>query len=164
MFLGHPVYALSVVLFTLLLASGLGSYTVQRIPDDRLAESVRRRLALLLGALLLFGLITPSAIAVLQGASTPLRIMTAIGLLAPIGLFMGMPFAMGMRAVERDSRSRELTPWLWGMNGATSVLASVLAIVVAMGFGISASFWVGFGCYILVAGGLLWALKTRVPG
>ena len=45
-FLGHPIYALSVVLFTLLLASGLGSYTVQGIPDNQLAESVRRRLAL----------------------------------------------------------------------------------------------------------------------
>jgi len=163
-FLGHPVYALSVVLFTLLLASGAGSYTVQRIPDDRLAESVRRRLAWLLGALLLFGLVTPSAITLLQGASTPVRIMTAVGLLAPIGLLMGMPFPMGMRAASRDSRSQELTPWLWGMNGATSVLASVLAIVVAMSFGISASFWIGFGCYILAAGGLLWAIKTRVPG
>jgi spermidine synthase len=163
-FLGHPVYALSVVLFTLLLASGLGSYSVQRVPDDRLAEAVPRRLAVLLGVLLLFGLITPSAVALLQGASTPVRVMTAIGLLAPIGLFMGMPFPMGMRAASGDSRSRELTPWLWGMNGATSVLASVLAIVVAMGFGISTSFWVGFGCYLLATGGLLWALKTRVPG
>jgi hypothetical protein len=122
------------------------------------------RLAVLLGALLLFGLATPSAITLLQGASTPVRIMTAVGLLAPIGLLMGMPFPMGMRAASRDSRSQELTPWLWGMNGATSVLASVLAIVVAMSFGISASFWVGFGCYILAAGGLLWAIKTRVPG
>jgi hypothetical protein len=48
------------------------------------------------------------------------------------------------------------------MNGATSVLASVLCIVVAMSFGISAAFWLGFACYLLAAAGLVWAIRARV--
>jgi hypothetical protein len=64
-----------------------------------------------------------------------------------MGLLMGMIFPMGMR-LAAASRA-ELAPWLWGVNGATSVLASVLAVVIAMAVGISASFWAGVGCYAL---------------
>ena len=49
--------------------------------------------------------------------------------------------------VEKASRP-QLAPWLWGVNGATSVVASVLAVVIAMAFGISASFWSGVLCYL----------------
>ena len=161
-FLGHPIYALSVVLFTLLLSSGLGSFTTDRIEEANLAPSIAWRLGLLLAALAVFGLLTPYVIEELQTASTTLRILASVALLAPIGFLMGMPFAMGMKAASLDQRSRELTPWLWGMNGAISVLASVLAIVVAMEFGITASFWTGFGFYVLAAASLMWGIRVRL--
>jgi hypothetical protein len=75
---------------------------------------------------------------------------------------MGMPFPMGIRAASSAPTAQDLTPWLWGMNGAASVLASVLAIVIAMNAGISASFWTGFTCYLLAVGGMIWALRTRL--
>ena len=161
-FLGHPIYALSVVLFTLLLSSGLGSFATRRIEDEDLQRAASLRLALLLAALALFGFATPSITEHLQSASNAVRIGASIGVLAPIGFMMGMPFPMGIRAASSAPTAQDLTPWLWGMNGAASVLASVLAIVIAMNAGISASFWTGFSCYVVAVGGMLWALRTRL--
>ena len=63
---------------------------------------------------------------------------------------MGMPFPMGMR--RADSLAPAITPWLWGINGAASVCASVLAVVVALSLGIGASYWIGLFCYVVAAG------------
>jgi hypothetical protein len=93
------------------------------------------------------GVATPLLVSHFPDAQTLWRIAIAAGLLAPMGLMMGMVFPMGMKLAVA-SRA-ELAPWLWGVNGATSVLASVLAVVIAMAAGISASFWAGVGCYAL---------------
>jgi hypothetical protein len=58
-----------------------------------------------------------------------------------------MAFPMGMKRAAQENSA--LTPWLWGVNGATSVCASVLAVVIAMAWGISAASWIGVGCYAL---------------
>jgi hypothetical protein len=57
---------------------------------------------------------------------------------------MGMPLAIGMRVAGRRGAP---TSFLWGINGATSVCGSVLSMAVALFFGISASFWVGWVAY-----------------
>jgi len=144
-FLGHPTYGLSVVLFSLLLSSSLGSYLTQRTSDHHFSGSGRARLLLLLAALAVFGLLTPRVILAFRGSMTMVRILAATGVLCGLGLFMGMPFPLGMKAAA--SKSPALTPWLWGINGATSVCASVLAVAIALTSGISASFWTGFACY-----------------
>ncbi len=148
-FLGHPVYGLATVLFTLLLSSGLGSLFSRRLP----ASGSRMRDAACLLALLVvaavFGVMVPRIVHTHDGASTALRVAIAAGTLFPLGFLMGMPFPLGLRAAAR--RSPQLMPWLWAMNGATSVCASVLAVAVAMEHSISASFWTGFGCYVAAA-------------
>jgi hypothetical protein len=160
-FLGHPVYALSVVLFTLLLFSGVGSFTIQRVRDDALSRAAARRLALLVATLAAFGLLTPVATHAFEAAATPVRILTSVALLAPLGFLMGMPFPIGLRAASRDANARTTTPWLWGVNGSTGVVASVLAVVISMSAGISAAFWMGVGCYGLAAAGLAWGLRAQ---
>ncbi len=156
-FLGHPTYGLSVVLFSLLLSSGLGSYTTRGIkPGERAAGAVLR-LALMLCALIAFGLLAPRAVGSLSAAGTPARIALAVAMLFPIGLFMGMAFPLGMKLAA--GRSPAVTPWLWGLNGAASVNASVLAVAVALAAGISASFWCGVGCYALGVASFLWARR-----
>jgi hypothetical protein len=141
-FLGHPAYGLAVVLFSLLLFSGIGSYTTS-FAADRLAPELRLATTLVIVAV--FGLLTPIAVQALAAASTPSRIAVAVGMLAPLGLALGMAFPLGMELAL--GRSASLAPWLWGINGATSVCASVLALVIALTWGISAAFWSGFGCY-----------------
>ncbi len=143
-FLGHPTYALSVVLFSLLTFSGLGSLASNRV---RTRGQSLVTLALLLLSLVGFGGATPAIVARCSSAETPVRILLAVMILAPIGYLMGMAFPLGMRVAAR--RSAAITPWLWGLNGATSVCASVLAVIVSLAAGITASFWTGVGAYLI---------------
>lgn len=147
-FLGHPIYGLSAVLFTLLLSSSMGSFSVGRMGDGAITTGAGAgRLAVLLAVVALFGAATPFAASFFQSAVTPIRILVSAGILFPLGFFMGMAFPLGMKMAS--ARSFFLTPWLWGINGAASVLASVLAAVIALNWGISASFWTGFLCYVV---------------
>jgi hypothetical protein len=158
LFLGHPVYGLSVVLFSLLLFGGLGSYVTERLDQSILNKPLFLPSLSLLGVLVLFGLSTNGILDHFRASSTPLRIGAALFILAPLGFFMGMQFPQGMKIAARQVSS--LTPWLWGINGAASVCASVLAIVIALLWGISASFWIGFGCYLLSFFMILWVRRT----
>jgi hypothetical protein len=144
-FLGHPTYGLSVVLFALLVSSGLGSLVTRAKRAAPAAGSAR--LGALLGALVVFGALTPHAVAAFAGATTVIRIIVAVSMLLPLGVFMGMAFPLGMQLAA--ATFGPVAPWFWGVNGATSVCASVLAVVIAMSAGISASFWAGVGCYAL---------------
>jgi hypothetical protein len=144
-FLGHPSYGLSVVLFTLLLSSGLGSWSTSRLAGS--APSASRALATLLALLVAFGFATPSLLQAFAASATPVRIAIAVAMLFPLGLAMGTAFPIGMRAAV--ARAPALAPWLWGINGATSVCASVLAVAVALTAGISASYWTGAACYTI---------------
>ena len=144
-FLGHPVYSLSVVLFSLLLSSGIGSLATARVWDR--PQSSTRILLLLVVVLVAFGGITPLVIRYFDAASIATRIAVSVGILMPIGFLMGMAFPIGMRRALSEAPS--IAPWLWGVNGAASVCASVLVVVIALGAGISAAFWVGTGCYLV---------------
>jgi hypothetical protein len=151
-FLGHPTYGLSVVLFAMLASSGAGSLAAGRLSGYPGAPMVA-----LVAALALFGVATPFAIRAFEAATTPARIAVAVGLLAPIGVLMGTAFPLGMRMAA--GRAPALGPWLWGINGATSVCASVLAVAIALHWGIAAGFWTGVACYAAAAAAL--AIETR---
>jgi hypothetical protein len=60
---------------------------------------------------------------------------------------MGSAFPLGMKCVA--DKYEDLTPWFWGLNGATSACSSVLAIVIALVAGISAAYWSGLGFYVI---------------
>lgn len=143
--LGHPIYSLSVVLFSLLLASGLGSYTTQSIPDEQLKQKGLKRLSMLLAVLAISGIVTPPLVQAFVTQPDWVRVALSVVILFPMGLCMGMAFPLGMRLSLRQSPT--LSPWLWGVNGALSVLASVLSTAVSLEWGISASFWLGTVCY-----------------
>lgn len=159
--LGHPTYALSVVLFSLLLSSGIGSYLTDGVDPERAPQAGLLRLGVLIGILAVFGVATPALVRAFEDAATPVRITVAVAILMPIGLFMGMAFPLGMKLAAR--RAPALTPWLWGANGATSVLASVLTVAISLTWTISAAFWVGFACYGLAAGAYWMASRAAAP-
>ncbi len=153
-FLGHPTYSLSVVLFVLLGASGVGSYLAARlVRTPAMLWGWPLVLLFVLGA---FGLATPSAIHAFESATTVFRIVVAAGILAPLGVVMGMAFPIGMAVAT--GRDAAIAPWLWGINGAASVCASVLAVVIALGAGIAAAFWTGVACYVAAGAALLWTV------
>jgi hypothetical protein len=148
-FLGHPTYALSVVLFSLLIFSGIGSLLTERLVNPGLRPALLLPFAVLLGVLIAAGIATPGITHSYDGATTPVRIFTATAMLAPIGLLMGMPFPIGMKLASL--RENAPTAFFWGANGATSVLASVLGVAIALQWGISIAFWVGVACYAVAA-------------
>jgi hypothetical protein len=158
-FLGHPSYSLSVVLFSLLVSSGLGSLSTARLTGPE--GAARRRLMLTIAVLGAFGLLTPLVTHRFEASSTPIRIALSIALLFPLGFLMGMAFPLGMRLALR--RAPLLAPWFWGVNGAASVCASVLAVVIAIGAGISAAFWTGTACYLAALTALTMTGANRNP-
>lgn len=146
-FLGHPVYGLSVVLFSLLVGSGLGSFASGNLVKLENRSSLIKPFVFLLLVIVIFGITTPYIITEFRSSTTPVRILFSVMTLLPLGFFMGMPFPLGMKLASKKPNAP--TPWLWGINGATSVCASVLSVVIALNWGISFSFWVGSSCYLL---------------
>jgi uncharacterized membrane protein YciS (DUF1049 family) len=144
--LGHPAYGLSVVLFALLLSSGIGSYFTESVTTTTLRTRGAWRLTALVAALAAFGLVTPWAAAHVESATTPIRVAVSVGILFVPGFLMGMAFPLGMKLARDHER---LTPWLWGVNGGMSVCASVVAVGIALTWSISAAFWVGTACYVV---------------
>jgi predicted membrane-bound spermidine synthase len=145
--LGHPTYALSVVLFGLLLSSGIGSYLTRGVTPSTAGSAGVLRLVTLVVVLALFGAVTPAVVRYTAAGSTAVRVGAALAVLFPAGLLMGMAFPLGITLASE--RAPGLTPWLWGLNGAGSVLASVLAVCIALTWSISAAFWCGWAVYLV---------------
>lgn len=158
-FLGHPVYSLSVVLFSFLISSGIGSLLTQKIKNYGKNTTIIT-LSLLLFVLIIFGLLTPYIIKYFQSSPNNIRIFLTSVTLLPLGLFMGTAFPVGMSLAMK--RSENLTPWLWGINGAMSVCASVFSVAIALSFTISASYWTGFICYIFAFLSFFWLNQTQL--
>ena len=158
-FLGHPTYGLSVVLFTLLLSSGIGSFLTSKIDDSIVFRKGLIRLLLNLFVLLIFGVVTPGAIVMFDSFTTLIRIIVAVVILFPAGLFMGMAFPLGMKITNR--RFSFFSSWFWGINGATSVCASVLAVALSLNWGISFTFWSGFTAYFAALLAFIWIAKKK---
>ena len=145
-FLGHPVYGLSVVLFTILLFSGAGSTTVgAHVPRP---GEVIARVAALLTALVAAGLLTPLFTTWARSETTEMRILVSVLLLAPPAFCMGMMFPLGLSIWRRH---QELLPFFWSANGITSMLASVLGMAVSIEFGIANAYALGVGFYAVCA-------------
>lgn len=149
LFLGHPVYALSVVLLALLLFGSGGSGCTTLIPrgsEHRWVLPLGMILAVLIG-IARSGLDYP--LAKWLGLGKELRILATLLLLLPLGFLMGTMLPLGMR---RASAWRpDATPWLWGVNGAASVLGSVVAFVLAMNIGFKSTLAVAAGAYAAAA-------------
>jgi hypothetical protein len=137
LFLGHPVYAISVVLLGFLLASGLGSMASDRLFRSGLL-TFGRALALLAVLLLAWNELLPLVFhsAAITWA-VPLKIAASLLLILPLGFAMGVFFPQGIRLVDRAAP--RLTPWAWGANSAASIVGSIFSLIFAIHFGFSAT-------------------------
>jgi SAM-dependent methyltransferase len=147
LFLGHPVYAISVILFSLLFFGGLGSNLSGRFGAQRRGfwlKMVLLALVLLLGV---YNLGYPALLRTFTGLSTAHRIGLTVVLLCPLGMLMGMPFPLGISAVH--SKDPRVVPWVWGVNGTLSVLGSVLAAMLSISFGFTLALVVGQAAYLV---------------
>lgn len=138
LFLGHPTYALTVIIFSMLVASSLGSFF-----------SARTNLpALPLVAVLVNVLAAGMTYLLPAGAAWPLPLKFAVSslLIAAPAFFMGMPFPRGLRTLER--MHPPAVRWAWSINAAASVLGSAAAIFFAIYLGLRATLAIGSLCYL----------------
>ncbi len=158
LFLGHPTYALAVVLAGFLVFAGLGAGASEHLARFLSRNCrIRRPTAAIQVAVLGLGVVAllyliaaPLVFAACAGLPTAGRAIVSLGLIAPLAFFMGMPFPLGLTLVERADRA--LVPWAWGVNGCASVTSAILAVLLAMQFGYTA---------VLVIALVLYGLATR---
>jgi hypothetical protein len=160
LFLGHPIYAFAAVLFAILLFSGLGSMVSARLYLPRI-------LIVLIGAIILYPLILPFVFRLLLGQSLGLRLLVSVLSLAPLGFLMGVPFPKGIEII--GGLAPDLIPWAWGINGCTSVLASILSAMLAISFGFSRVLVGGSVAYLVALGVIYplargWGMILKHPG
>jgi hypothetical protein len=160
LFLGHPTYALTVVVFLMLLASGAGSLV------SRYWMAKVSRAGWLLAAIAVatcgYVLVLPRLLPAMVGLPFGAKVFISGGLLVPLAFLMGMPFPTGLRLLgtrPRQPASQSGIEWAWAMNAASSVLGSVLAVVVAIHFGLNATLGCAAAAY-LAAWLLMPALRT----
>jgi hypothetical protein len=158
LFLGHPIYALTVVVFSMLVASSAGSYFSRRMGAFEMAVLNRVLLAVFgLVALLALVLIPVATAAV--GWPLPARIAVTILLIAPAAFAMGMPFPSGLSRLERWHKPS--VRWAWSLNAASSVLGSAMSIFLALYLGLQETLLIGAVLYL----GAMLALRSgrRAP-
>jgi spermidine synthase len=170
LYLGHPTYAITVVIFLLLASSGAGSLTSRRWPAR--APTVHFVLGAIAAALLVYTFVLPPSLTSTVGLGFAIKLVISSVILIPLGFAMGVPFPTGLRALAGaapDTRdhagSRQESPsnssdsaveWAWALNAAASVLGSVLAMFVAVNLGLTFTLGCGLAAYLAawVLGGI----------
>jgi SAM-dependent methyltransferase len=162
LFLGHPTYALTVVIFLMLLSSGAGSLVSRRWRKPVAAAWIPIVVIVVVLAGYVFFL--PRLLNALVGLRFAVKLLVSGIILIPLGFAMGMPFPSGLRAVAGRAgpgQSKDnVIEWAWAMNAASSVLGSVLAMMIAIQYGLNVTLACGALAYLLA----LFLLGTLSPG
>jgi hypothetical protein len=137
LFLGHPTYGFVVVLFSLLLFTGIGS-SLPRRPQLLIAIPILLALSLFAGEW---------AIANLIGSPNAVRIFISIALLGIPAIAMGLALPSGMDRIL--PKAGESAPWYWAVNGAFSIIGSIVAMAACLFLGIQSTFWLGIAIYLI---------------
>jgi hypothetical protein len=144
LFLGHPLYAVAIVLSGFLVFAGIGSGLSARL-HRRLATDgfapVTIAVAMIVIVACVYVVALPVAFAQMAQLGEAARVVVSLALIAPLAMAMGMPFPLGLSWIAKVAPS--YIPWAWGINGFASVTGAVLATVLAVE--------VGFRMVVLVA-------------
>jgi len=140
--LGHPIFTLSILLFTLLAASGIGSAFSSRVSSRTACLAVA-----VIAAIGAFAL--PYIVPALLPLSLTGRVLVAVAMIAPLGFVMGMPFPQGLR--KSGKGPLPAPPFYWGLNGVMSVIGSVGTVILALLYGFQVAMLVGAACYLVAA-------------
>ena len=136
LYLGHPLYAIAVVLSAFLLFAGLGSrsapFLLARLPAMRLPQTSWPVAGIAL-LVTLYLLTAPLLMKHGLGLPDPVRVMLAVAMIAPLAFLMGMPFPLGMARLAANAPA--LLPWAWGINACATVVGAALAVLIALHFG-----------------------------
>jgi len=141
LFLGHPLYSVSTIIFSLLVSSGLGSFFSKSLFGQNLKKKLRTSLILCGSLILIYMLLLPLFFDNFLGFKFSLKILLTFLVIFPLGFFMGFPFPTGIRILELEEK--RLIPWGWATNAFSSVINSVFALLIA--------FWGGYNLVLFLA-------------
>ncbi|MFT4542647.1 MAG: SAM-dependent methyltransferase [Planctomycetota bacterium] len=144
-YLGHPTYAVIVILFSMILMAGVGSWISDKIPAERSGLVAFAYPLAVAGALYAALTLIQPMIDTTIHEDLSTRIMYVLAMVAPVSLLLGLCFPIGMRLVGQISD--DSMPWMWGVNGGCGVLGAVLAVGLSMWGGISWNFYGAIGMY-----------------
>ncbi len=155
LFMGHPTYALAVVLAGFLVFAGIGAWA-----SEHSSRLIAARLGLdwpmatidiaVVGVVVVaigYLIVAPPIFAALSGLPTAGRALVSLALIAPLAFFMGMPFPLGLTLIRRAEPA--LTAWAWGVNGCASVNSAILAVLLAMHMGYVAVIAIALVLYVI---------------
>jgi hypothetical protein len=151
LFLGQPLYAMAVILSTLLISSGIGSLRAGKVLQEEISSKLCRIIFLLCAILVLYIYVLPSLFETFLGMPKLIRFLIAVALIIPLGILMGKAFPLGIRLLEKDIPT--IIPWVWGVNGACSVMGSIVTWGLSLNFGYNLTLWAAvtvYGCACLV--------------
>ncbi len=146
-FLGHPIYGLSVVLFSLIISAGLGSLVSEKLPLNTITKQIVWA-GITCAYAVTLAFILKDIFYQYAEVDIFTRVIISVSMLLPAGFLMGFGFPTGLALTEKfDTRA---TAWFWGINGATGVLGSSVALALNIVFGIDNTLIVGGACYALL--------------
>jgi spermidine synthase len=148
--LGHPIFTLSVILFSLLVSGGIGSFLSGRFKEGVIPKRIFEACSLIFVISIIYAVVLPHLIPVFLPFSIGTRIAITFILILPLGLLMGMPFPLGIRIVGNSLKAGGI-PFYWGLNGIMSVFGSIAAIMIGVGFGFTFTTLAGSASYLLAS-------------
>ncbi|MCW4019346.1 MAG: hypothetical protein NWF00_11830 [Candidatus Bathyarchaeota archaeon] len=161
LFLGYPTRSLEVILFTLLLSTGVGSFAGKFLRTKDSSKIVLYACLAIIGLATTYYFTLNPLLAALLPLDAVARSAIAMGLIFPLGFFMGMPFPTGISLISSGT-TKISVPWMWAINGVTSVLGSVLATGIGITMGLSSAVLIALACYFIVfLSTLMWRRKFQ---
>jgi len=149
LYLGSPTLSLSILLGSLLVSMGFGSYTSRKI----LKDSVLKKILYTILAIIVFGIvlftILPLIFNKLLAYSLTVRAIVSIIIIFPLGFLLGIPFPTAIQLLNHE-KLKKYIPWMYGINGTMTVLGSVLAVIISMIYGFKYAFIIGLGFYFII--------------
>jgi spermidine synthase len=146
-YLGHPTYTFAIILFSMVFFTGIGSFLSDRFPVERHTWVLWLPLAIGVAVAAIVGAVQPLMDATIQlGLGT--RALVVVACTAPLSVLLGFCFPLGMSLVGR--LSPDATAWMWGVNGAAGVLASIVAVGISMWLGIHVNLLAAAALYTLL--------------
>jgi len=143
LYIGQPIYTYAIILGSILIASGLGSY-YSKIMTTRYANPVNRIIPLIILLLLLYYFFIPVLFHATLYLSLELRLLIAAVSIFPLGFMLGMPFPTGLAHL---GSSTQIIPWAWGVNSFFTVIGTTIALILGMALGFSWVLFIAGGCY-----------------
>jgi spermidine synthase len=149
LYLGSPAVSLSILLGSLLTGMGIGSFWGKKLYRENINKRISTVSLLIVASGVLLFILYPSVLTQLLAYSLVVRCAACFFMILPFGFLLGIPFPSCIQLLKQGAMEKYI-PWMYGVNGAMSVLGSVLAIIISMVYGFTPTFFIGLSFYLAI--------------